>query len=196
MHLDDPSALLTTCAPSGLPLRGRFAELEAVTHHLINGRSVLLVGPDDIGKSAIASAITVPGVTRRDPLASVTRKDAHHLRLSLDRGAVVLATSRTSSAKAIGAVRRILWRFRILTVRPLPAVAIRLVLRDVLTDDESLLRQVPARWWTEAIDAADGKPGYAVAIARTALKEWATRGRIASPGLAIIDHRIARAIVE
>jgi hypothetical protein len=67
------------------------------------------------------------------------------LRLSLDRGAVALATSRTSSARAIGAVRRILWRFRILTVRPLPAVAIRLVLRDVLIDDERLLRQVPAR---------------------------------------------------
>jgi hypothetical protein len=196
MHLDDPSALLTTCAPSGLPLRGRFAELEAVTHHLMNGRSILLVGPDDIGKSAIASAVTVPGVTRRDPLASVTRKDASQLRLSLDRGAVVLATSRTSSARAIGAVRRILWRFRILTVRPLPAVAIRLVLRDVLIDDERLLRQVPARWWTEAIEAADGRPGYAVAIARAALDEWATHGRIASPGLAMIDHRIARAMAE
>ncbi|HVZ20865.1 MAG TPA: hypothetical protein VG871_07380, partial [Vicinamibacterales bacterium] len=61
---------------------------------------------------------------------------------------------------------------------------------------ESLLRQLPARWWTEAIEAADGRPGYAVAIARAALKEWAARGRIAAPGLAIIDHRIARAIVE
>lgn len=193
MRSNEPSSRLPACTPFGLPLRGRCTELAAVTQSLINGQSVLLVGPEDIGKTAIASAVRVPGVIRRDPFGHVTSREANQLRLSLDRGTVVLATARVRSAATIGAVRRVLWRFRIVSVRSLPAAVIRLILNDVLRDGE-VLNHLPARWWTEAVKAADGRPGYAVAIARAARSEWTTRRRTAPPGLAVIDHRISGAV--
>lgn len=181
-------------AAAGERLRGRERELDAVASDLRLNRSVLLVGPASIGKSAIARAVTSPGVILLDPFERVGRLDAGRLRQRLDRGHVALATARERSVRDIGAVGRVLWRFHTIVVPPLAAISIRQILVDVFSESRTRPGVMPSAWWTEAIAAADGRPGLAVLIARVTVRSLARTGRWPTPGLIVIDHRIDGAV--
>jgi hypothetical protein len=167
--------------------------VEAVGVELQSGRSVLLVGPEAIGKSAIAQAFATPEVILLDPFEHVGRLAAKRLRQRLDRGHVAVATARSHLVRDIGAVGRILWQFRTLRVRPLQAGSIHQILIDTLHQEGASPLYLPDSWWAEAIAAAGGRPGYAVAIGRDTARALAESGRWPSPGLVVIDYRIAHA---
>ena len=72
---------------------GRQTLLRLARMALASGRSVLLVGPEGIGKSTIVEAISGDHVVI-DPIEHVSRQTASRIRRSLDRGEVYLAATR------------------------------------------------------------------------------------------------------
>lgn len=163
-----------------------------VAAELRAGRSVLLVGPEGIGKSAIARTVAGPGTLLLDPFERVGRVEARRLRQRLDQGAVALATSRTGSRAELGAIGRILWRFRRVRIRALSPRCVRQILADVLRQEGTNPRDLPRAWWTDALAAARGRPGYAVAIARATGRALAESDRWPSPAVAVVDYRLGR----
>lgn len=153
-------------------LVGRAALVRDVTGHLTAGRSVLLYGPEAIGKSAIIAALGRGDFVVVDPFEHVTRQRAADMRRALDRGAVYVGATQAASRRALGAVGRILWRFSMVRVRELPdPVVSRIVVRDCrLAVDE----EPEAAWIREVVSLARGRPGFARAMARFAA-DWHRR---------------------
>jgi len=176
--------------PAALPLRGRANVVHAVNAQLRSGQSVLLVGPEAVGKSAIATAVARPDVLLLDPLQKIGRQLARTLRYRLDSGHVAVATARTRPPGRIAGVGRILWRFRTIHVPPVPAAVIRQIIRDTFRHEGPGGAELPESWWRDAIAAANGRPGYAVAIARDTARTLAKSGLWRAPKLIVIDYRI------
>lgn len=113
-------------------LLGRDMVMRQVAESLAAGRSVLLYGPESIGKSAIVGALARNGIVVVDPFEHVTRQQASRMRRALDHGVVHLGATRAASRRALGAVGRILWRFSMIRVRELPdPVVARIVAREL-----------------------------------------------------------------
>jgi hypothetical protein len=170
-------------------LFGRDAVVRRVTSELEAGRSVLLFGPEAIGKSAIVAAAARDGVEVIDPFERITPQQAYRMRRALDRGAVYLGASRVARGRELGAVGRILWRFSLVRVRELPnAVLGRVVLRE-LEGRGSAAGEADAAWVPEIVALARGRPGFAVAMARFAADWRRAHGYLAEPAFAFAAVR-------
>jgi hypothetical protein len=130
------------------------------------GRSVLLVGPEGVGKSAIIAAVADSGWLVVDPLERTTSRRASDIRRGLDRGRVYLAAARQLDRAVLGSVGRILWRFSILRVRELPTRLIRRIIATQL----AMVSEVAASeaWTKDVVHLAQGRPGAAIAMAQFA----------------------------
>jgi hypothetical protein len=178
--------------PRGIELLGRDAVVGRAAHTLAAGHSVLLFGPDGIGKSAIVAAI--PGEhTVLDPFGPISRQAAARIRRALDRGTVYLAAARSTDRRALGAVGRILWRFRMIRVRELPATVLSRIVATELRRSLSDIRSTDV-WVHGVVAQAQGRPGFAVAMARFAV-EWHRRhGHLPMPAFVFAAAREEAAI--
>jgi hypothetical protein len=168
-------------------LLGRDALVRDVADHLAAGRSVLLYGPEAIGKSAIIAALGREDLIVVDPFEHVTRQRAAEIRRALDRGAVYIAASRAANRRALGAAGRILWRFSMVRVRELPdSVVRRIIAREFRHTAD---RAPEATWIREAASLARGRPGFATAMARFATEWHCRRGYYPVPALAFVAAR-------
>jgi len=173
-----------------LPLRGRDAELAEVMSALQAGQSVLLFGPEAVGKSAIARTVASANILLLDPFEHVSGHRAHRVLHWLDQGRVAVATSRTRRRSDIGAVGRVLWRFTPVRVEPLSRAWIRQILWDILGLALHRSQALPSSWWSQAIAASRGRPGYAAAIATGTARALDASGRVPSPHLVLLDARL------
>jgi hypothetical protein len=168
-------------------LLGRDTLVREVRLALIADRSVLLYGPEGVGKSAIVSAVGLDRVVVIDPFERITRRQAAEIRRALDRGFVYLAAARAAQRRQLGAVGRILWRFLLVRVRELPdAVVKRLVVRELGTASD--YGPEPA-WLAETVALARGRPGFAVEMARFAAQWKSRRGYLPMPAFAFAAMR-------
>ena len=178
--------------PPPIELFGRDALVRQVAGNLAAGRSVLLFGPEGIGKSAIVAAVRGNHVVI-DPFERISRQAASRMRRALDRGIVHLAAARAENRRTLGAVGRILWRFSMLRVRELPDPMLRRIVRNELRRSVTE-REDRGAWVQDLVALARGRPGFAVAMARFAV-EWQRRhGYLPMPGLAFAAMREDAAI--
>ncbi len=169
------------------PLVGRDRLVARVAARLARGESVLLVGPAGIGKSAVVAALARPGLVVVDPFEGIATRLAGRLRRALDRGAPVLGAGRSAKREALGHAGRIAWRLAVVRVPPLPAPAMRAVIRQALDAATGGRAAPPARWLTEAARVARGRPGHGVALAQAAAAGWRRDGRWPAPRVALVD---------
>lgn len=167
-------------------LIGRGALAARVSRLLDARRSVLLFGPPGVGKSAIVTAVSRPGLVVADPFEHVSSAAAARLRRVIERGGVVLAAARSRHAADLGAVRRLLWRMEAVRVLPLGARTVRTLVRGALTAGGVPPPAVPQAWLSDAVRVADGIPGRAVALASAAAKRWRAGGGLLPPRLALV----------
>lgn len=153
-------------------LFGRDNLIAELKQHLIDRVSVLLVGPPGVGKSALIDALgPLPLVDIVDPFERVSCLHAAQLRRRLDRGATMLAAARTPHRSGLGAVGRILWRFRIVRVRPLSN-------RDIARIVQLSLQKRRAdcsgaeQWIDDIASVANGLPARACAFAEAGCRYW------------------------
>ena len=151
--------------PGDRDLHGQQEVLRHVRELLAAGRSVLLLGPEAIGKSTLIAAMADNAHTVIDPFDHISRQRACEFRRALDRGSVILAAARTLERHQLGAVGRILWRFTIVRVRPLSPHALRRILLDELG---SFGHDAEAGWIRDIVALAQGRPGFASAMGRFA----------------------------
>jgi hypothetical protein len=171
--------------PSELP--GREAVIRQVKDLLKGGRSVLLFGPEAIGKSAIVRAVVYEGLVVIDPLEHISPQRAYHIRRALDHGIVHLGASRVSRGRQMGSVGRIMWRFTTVRVRELPDVVIRRIVTDaVRVPDQG---RIDSSWIQEIAALARGRPGFATAMGRFAIEWWRQHGYLPMPALAFAASR-------
>ena len=172
-----------------MTLLGRASLLQEVEQLLAQGQSVLLVGPEGIGKTALIEPLRRPaGVTVIDPFAQVSGARAAAIRRAMDRGAVFLAAARSRDRKTIGRVGRVLWRMRTVRVRPLCPRMIKYLLVRTLMLHCVARDEVAARWVYEAASLVDGRPGYAVGLVMCASTWRETHGGLPVPGFAFVDY--------
>ena len=159
-------------------LLGRSRVIREVESLLASGRSVLLYGPEGIGKSAIVECVRREGVVVVDPLQRLSSQRASRIRRALDRGVPHVAASRVPSGRQLGAVGRILWRFSTVRVRELPDAIIRRILVHELQD----VRCAPRReWFREVAELSQGRPGFATSMGRLAAEWTRTHGDLPTP---------------
>lgn len=156
--------------PPPIELLGRDALVRQVIESLAAGHSVLLFGPEGIGKSAVVAAVPGDHVIV-DPFEHVSRQAASRMRRALDRGTIYLGATRATNRKALGAVGRILWRFSMIRVRELPdSILGRIVTIEVRRSIPDFERA----WVRDLVALAKGRPGFAVTMARFAI-QWHRR---------------------
>lgn len=169
-------------------LLGRDTLLREVADALAAGRSVLLWGPEGVGKSAIIAALAGDRTVVVDPFERISRQRAARIRRALDRGVVHLAAARTMNKPVLGAVACILWRFSAVRVRELPSRVIgRIVAREIRRQDAHVA--VERRWLREVVALSSGRPGFAMAMARFAVDWHRRRGCLPMPALAFMATR-------
>jgi ABC-type glutathione transport system ATPase component len=177
-----------TTAPDTRPLIGRASLIGDVDALLRDGQSVLLIGPEGSGKSAIIDVLRRPGLVVVDPFAAITSPRACALRRALNRGAVVLAAARSTERRDMGHVGRIFWRFRMVRVRALSGRDIARILQRTLARGETAV-PVGRKWIAEAVDVSAGLPGRAVALAAASAARWQERRAMVSPRFALVIAR-------
>jgi hypothetical protein len=172
-------------------LLGQARVVREVEPRLDGGRSALLFGPEDIGKTAVIEVARRPGIVVVDPLQYASPQRASKLRRALDRGVLHLAAARVPSGRELGAVGRILWRFSTVRVRELPdPIRCRIVARALPVSHCTARRE----WIREVAALAKGRPGFATNVARVA-SEWArTHGDVPTPVFAFAAAREDEAI--
>lgn len=173
--------------PTGL--LGRDAIVRQVIRELDAGRSVLLFGPEAIGKSAIITATARDGVLVVDPFERITSQQAYRMRRALDRGAVYLGAARVACGRELGAVGRILWRFSVVRVRESPHAVLAQIVLGELRRRGGPARDPDRTWVREIVALARGRPGFAVAMARFAADWRRAHGYLAAPAFAFAAVR-------
>lgn len=176
--------------PNELP--GQEAVIHQVKDLLEAGRSVLLFGPEAIGKSAIIRAVAHEGIVVIDPLEHVGSQRASHIRRALDHGVVHLAASRVSRGRQLGSVGRIMWRFSTVRVRELSDAVIRRIVTDVVSSPKEA--SIESSWIHEIAALARGRPGFATAMGRFAIEWRRQHGYLPMPALAFAASREDAAI--
>ena len=167
-------------------LIGRTALIARVNRLLDVRRSVLLFGPPGVGKSAIVTSVSRPGLVVADPFERVSRQLAARLRRVMEADGIVLAAGRSEHASDLGAVRRVLWRMESVRIEPLCARDIRTLLRTELTQRGVVPSEVPNSWLSDAVRVVDGVPGRALAVARAAALRWRVGRSLLPPRLALV----------
>jgi hypothetical protein len=172
-------------------LLGQEAVIRQVSDLLADRQSVLLFGPEAIGKTAIIAAVAREGITVVDPFERISGQAACDMRRALDHGAVFLAASRVPHGRQLGSVGRISWRFSRVRVRELPDPILGRIVAGEIAGAE---RDTDAAWLREIVALARGRPGFASAMGRFA-KEWKDgHGYLPLPGLAFAVTREDTAI--
>jgi hypothetical protein len=176
-------------------LLGRDELLEVIGSYLRHGTHVLLVGPPDVGKTALIGALVTHDVVILDPFERVSSHAAARIRQAMDHGVIFLAGTRSLSRDHLGAVRRIAWRFATVRVPPLHGHWMkRLMLRECIRLE--LPGDVVTPPWTRSVmQLSRGRPGLALAILQAAAGLRAVKGSLPSPAAAYIEARIRRARV-
>ena len=170
----------------GSRLIGRTATLHEVEEYLAARRNVMLVGPAGSGKTAIIRDVHREGLLVVDPFAAITTPRAAALRRVLDRGALVIGATRSLDRCDMGHVGRVRWRFDRVYLRPLPPRDIRRILRHALAAYGAGELAPDAHWMSEAISAAGGLPGRAVALASVVAARWRERRTLVPPRFALV----------
>jgi hypothetical protein len=168
-------------------LIGRRALIDLASREVARGTSLLLVGPAGVGKTALAAAITRgASVEIVDPFERVSRARAVRLRQHLDRGVTVVGATTSLERRVLGAVGRILWRFQIVRVPPLPPGAMRrLILRDL--DGHGIRGAVEASWLRDLVRVSAGLPGRGHTLAAAAAEYWRQAGQWPTPAWALVE---------
>ena len=173
-------------------LLGRDDLLERVAGLLGEGKNVALIGPHDIGKSAVIGALAVPDVVVVDPFERVHSHLAARIRRAIYRRTLHLIAVRSLDRRQLGAVRRIMFWFTEVRVPPLTAYWMRRLIRREWVRTELPAELLAPAWTRGALRLARGRPGMAVAIVQTAAAIHRTRGTIPSPDAAYIEARIRK----
>lgn len=177
-------------------LLGRAQLLTQVSELLAQGQSVLLCGPEDIGKTALIQALMAgraDGPIVVDPLAHLHSHDAARIRRALERGACHLAATRSLDRAYLGAVRRIAFWFTVVRVPPLTRTVMDHLIDAQCATDGLTPELATPRWRHTVHRLADGRPGRAVAIIRTAAALRGSHGTLPSPEVAYIEVCVRRA---
>jgi hypothetical protein len=167
------------------PVIGRDELLRDVRAHLAHGRSVLLVGPPGVGKTAIVDRAATSDLLVIDPFEHVGSVAAARIRRAMDCGHIVLAAARTRDRHAIGAVGRILWRLTMVRVRPLTAHETCLIVEARVREARLVDHPPTDAWLHEAAIEAGGLPGHAHQLADAAIARYQRTGRWCAPGFAL-----------
>jgi hypothetical protein len=174
-------------------LLGRGALLQGIEALLHNRHNVLLVGPPDVGKTALVQAVSCRDLALIDPFEGVSVHLAARIRRAMGRGTVHLAAARTLDRRILGAVRRIAFWFTVVQVPPLTDRW----MQPLAAREYAALRLpvdlITPRWTSAVLRLARGRPGLALAIVRSAATIRAVRGALPSPASAYIEARMRRA---
>jgi hypothetical protein len=167
---------------SEIALVGRDPLVSEVTARLETGENVLLVGAEDVGKSAVAR-LALSRVRRRveliDPFERIATRHAGAIRRALERDVTHLAAGRSLDRHRMGAVRRIAFWFSVVRVPPLvPSATVTLL---SLIIERRGLDPPSDEWFARAARVARGLPGRAIAIAEIAGARAAASGRWMTP---------------
>jgi hypothetical protein len=168
-------------------LLGRARLLREVEAQLYQRRNVLLVGPRDVGKSALIGALDTSALLIVDPFERITTHRAWRIRRAMDHGIVCIAAARTLDRAQLGHVRRIAFRFVRFRVPPIPNTLIRRLLEGALSSAQVPERLVSAEWIKAAANVARGRPGVAFAIVKEAAAEFERTGRLPIPAIALVQ---------
>jgi hypothetical protein len=184
-----PSSLAAPLRQAGAasPLVARDTLVDDVGARLTRGTNVLLVGPRGVGKSAIIDVLPAAlPVERLDPFERISRAHASRLRVHLDHGATIVAAAETLDRRRLGTVGRILWRFQVVRVPPLPRAAMTLVIRRALP--AAIAEMAGADAWIAALAShANGLPGTGLAFAASGLSYWRRLGVLPTIEWTIVD---------
>ncbi|MGH7668611.1 MAG: hypothetical protein ACRENQ_03885 [Gemmatimonadaceae bacterium] len=187
-----PSRPAAGPAFAGEPLLGRREVLREIRRYLDRDLSVLLLGPRDVGKSAVIEALRRPDLLILDPLMHVTPRLAGEIRLAMDRGARSVAATRTVDRAEMGAVRRLAYRFTTVRVPPLSSRWMRELVRRICAAHGADAMPAPAEWQDGVVRLSAGLPGVALSIVDAARLWRLEHGRLPSPRAAYVEASIAR----
>lgn len=196
MRRDDLQALVRASRPAPLPvpLLGRAPVLAQIHDYMTRQHNVVLVGPRDIGKTAVIRSMiaALPGdFFVLDPFMGISPHAAGQIRRILERGTQCIAATRSLDRAEMGAVRRIAFRFTTVRIPPLSAHWIKRLLRSAY--EQHLADMIVTSEWTDAVvQLAQGRPGVALAIVRAARRWCDQRGVLPSPATAHIEASIRR----
>lgn len=175
--------------PRSSDLLGRDALIDQVRESVAAGRSVLLFGPEGIGKTAVIGAIAREGLAIVDPFEHISIQRACRMRRALDRGVVYLGAARVARGRELGAVGRIMWRFSTMRVRELPdSIIQRIVIREVRACGDADAKP-EAAWVHKIATLTRGRPGFAIDMARFAAGWMRQHGYWPMPAVAFAATR-------
>lgn len=182
-------------APLSTPLLGRASVLAAVHDFMARQHNVVLLGPRDVGKTAIIQAIIATmspcNLFVLDPFTGVSPHSAGQIRRIMERGIPCIAATRTLDRAEMGAVRRLAFRFTTVRVPPLSAHWIKRLL-SAAYDQQLNDTVVPSEWTNAIVRLAEGRPGLALALVHAARRWRDQRGVLPSPSTAYIEASIHR----
>jgi hypothetical protein len=166
--------------------------LAEVRGYLARDYNVLLLGPRDVGKTAVIRALRLDGIMVLDPFMGVTPRLAGSIRRAMDRGVQCVAATRTVNRAEMGAVRRLAFRFTTVRVPPLTARWMPRILQAEYAAQGWDAGMVPSAWTEETVRLVHGLPGLAIAVVRAAAELQAQTGRLPSPRRALVEADIQR----
>ena len=175
----------------GRALHGRQHLTDEVTGLLARGDHVLLVGPAEIGKTALIEALASPA-TVLDPFEHVSPRLAAQIRRAMDRGTQFIAAARTLDRRRLGAVRRIAWRFTTLHVPPLNGRPMRHLVVAECARLGLPSEQATVAWIDSILHLARGRPGVALMTVGVAARIRAATNTLPSAPAAYIEALVAR----
>jgi hypothetical protein len=173
-------------------LFGRHTLLNTIEHLLGDGKSVLLVGPAGIGKSALIRAVATPDVMVVDPFERVSAHRSARIRRAMDRGMAAFGAARTLNRADLGQVGRIMWRFTTLRVPPLPTASMRRLIEDACAVQRIPADLITSKWIREVATVARGRPGVGRTIVHHAAAMREER-RLPAPAAAYLQAGILEA---
>ena len=168
-------------------LLGRRTLLHAVKQQLIDRKSVLLVGPTGIGKSALIRSIAMPDVMVIDPFERISVQQAARIRRSMDRGTVWIGAARTLDRARLGRVGRIAWRFSTIRVPPLSDMLMRRLITRACLNAGIRTDLVTPEWRRALLRLARGRPGAALAIIEHTPHLWRPGRPLPLPATAYLE---------
>lgn len=149
-------------------LLGRRSLLKTIEQLLVCRRSVLLVGPADIGKSALIQSLSLNDVMVIDPFERISAHRAARIRRAMDRGLAVIGAARNLHRASLGRVGRIIWRFTTVRVPRLPGASMRRLVQNACALERIPANLITSDWLRAVTNVAQGRPGVGLIIVQHA----------------------------